>query len=319
MPLIKSDSNSARQKNIETEMRANPGKDSRAKNLAIAYSVQRRAKKKNKMSGGGKVDVDQDNQSLMREDGVGSKQDAPSLSRYSDGGNISLEQSKSGAQSSMKPLMRNAQMDNEPPVPGRKPDDERLSKDEYMSSSAHTSSIPRGPRDDMRPSESEYMADQAVDGSDEHYSNIADAILNKKRKMMASGGGADDDSMGSGGGTNQGGQTHKAGLLPSFLADGGEIGEGEDDEMSSSRKSRRDALPEGAVDIEQNGEVEPNFFYHQNEDAALKENYDEDLSDESQPMDSNEHSDSPDSRDQPDKFDMVDDIRRKMKAKKSRM
>lgn len=44
MPLIKSHSKRALQKNIETEMDANPSPQDRKQNLAIAYSVQRRSK-----------------------------------------------------------------------------------------------------------------------------------------------------------------------------------------------------------------------------------------------------------------------------------
>ena len=43
MPLIKSASKHALQKNIETEMEAHPGKSHHSQNLAIAYSVARRA------------------------------------------------------------------------------------------------------------------------------------------------------------------------------------------------------------------------------------------------------------------------------------
>ncbi len=50
MPLIKSRSKAALQKNIETEMEAHPSKEKRAQNLAIAYATQRRAKK---MAAGG--------------------------------------------------------------------------------------------------------------------------------------------------------------------------------------------------------------------------------------------------------------------------
>lgn len=53
MPLIKSASKSALQKNIKTEMDANPGKSKMKQNLAIAYSTQRRAGKRKKMSKGG--------------------------------------------------------------------------------------------------------------------------------------------------------------------------------------------------------------------------------------------------------------------------
>lgn len=54
MPLIHSKSKNALQKNIVTEMRANPDPKDRAKNIAIAYSVKRRAKK----AQGGKISTD---------------------------------------------------------------------------------------------------------------------------------------------------------------------------------------------------------------------------------------------------------------------
>jgi hypothetical protein len=55
MPLIKSSSKKAFQKNVETEMSANPGKANRAQNLAIAYATQRRSKSPKKMASGGQV------------------------------------------------------------------------------------------------------------------------------------------------------------------------------------------------------------------------------------------------------------------------
>jgi len=45
MPLKQSASKAAFKQNVETEMKANPGKANRAQNLAIAYSVQRKNKK----------------------------------------------------------------------------------------------------------------------------------------------------------------------------------------------------------------------------------------------------------------------------------
>lgn len=51
MPLIQGKSKKAFQKNVETEMKANPGPKHKAQNLAIAYSVKRRATNK-KASGG---------------------------------------------------------------------------------------------------------------------------------------------------------------------------------------------------------------------------------------------------------------------------
>lgn len=54
MPLLKSPSKKALSKNIETEMDAHPSPEKRKQNLAVAYSVQRQAKKK-KMAEGGEV------------------------------------------------------------------------------------------------------------------------------------------------------------------------------------------------------------------------------------------------------------------------
>jgi hypothetical protein len=55
MPLIHSKSKKAFEKNVETEMRANPNPKDRAQNLAIAYSVKRKAAAKKKMAEGGLI------------------------------------------------------------------------------------------------------------------------------------------------------------------------------------------------------------------------------------------------------------------------
>ena len=55
MPLIKRSSKKAFKKNVETEMAANPAPADRARNLAIAYSTQRAAKKRRMAKGGGVV------------------------------------------------------------------------------------------------------------------------------------------------------------------------------------------------------------------------------------------------------------------------
>lgn len=120
------------------------------------------------------------------------------------------------------------------------------------------------------------------------------------------------------------------------MAEGGEIDGGaeesmdHEDSIAAAIMARRDQLHAeidsgahdldtavkmaegGQVDIDENGMEEPNDFYSLNEDAALKENYDSDLEDVSQPMDSNEHGHEIDS----DDHDMVDKIRKGMKAKR---
>lgn len=112
-----------------------------------------------------------------------------------------------------------------------------------------------------------------------------------------------------------------------MMAEGGEIEEEDRAEsivqaIMAKRAMKRDAegdimhpgdedLEEGQVDIDDNAYEMPNSYYHQNEEAALKENYDEDMMDVDQPMDSNEH----DVEIESDKHDMISQIRSKMKRK----
>lgn len=72
----------------------------------------------------------------------------------------------------------------------------------------------------------------------------------------------------------------------------------------------------GMVDIDSNNEEQPNGYYNRNEDAALKENYDSDMDDVSQPMDSNEMGDSREDESE-NKRDMVGSIRARMKRMRS--
>lgn len=66
----------------------------------------------------------------------------------------------------------------------------------------------------------------------------------------------------------------------------------------------------GVVDIQDNGEEDPNDYDSLNEEAGMKELYD-DSQLEAQPMDSNEHGDSIDA----DAHDHISEMRKKMKAR----
>lgn len=77
--------------------------------------------------------------------------------------------------------------------------------------------------------------------------------------------------------------------------------------IMSKRKMMADG---GEVDLDLNSMEQPNGYYEQNEDAALKENFDH-MDGTGQPEDSNEHGHEIDS----DKHDMVSMIRRRMKMK----
>lgn len=91
-----------------------------------------------------------------------------------------------------------------------------------------------------------------------------------------------------------------------------EIMEDHDASIASAIMAKRRMMADGGmVDIDENAEEQPNQYYRRNEEV-LKENYDSDMDDVSQPMDSNEHSVDIDS----DDHDMVSAIRRKIMAKR---
>lgn len=109
-----------------------------------------------------------------------------------------------------------------------------------------------------------------------------------------------------------------------MMADGGEV-EPEDmpemyedeeqhhDSIASAIMARRKRMAAGGqVDIESNEMEQPNSFYEQNEDAALKENYDDDIEDLMQPMDSNEDRPSIPTN----KHDRISAIRARMKSRR---
>lgn len=107
-----------------------------------------------------------------------------------------------------------------------------------------------------------------------------------------------------------------------MMAEGGEVEEMQEempmdeedmehhDSIASAIMSKRAKYAQGGmVDIESNAQEEESNAADEYSEAALKENYDEDFSDMSQPMDSNEHSDDIPS----DKFDRIRQIRAKNK------
>jgi hypothetical protein len=79
--------------------------------------------------------------------------------------------------------------------------------------------------------------------------------------------------------------------------------------MAKKRKKMADG---GMVDIDENAEEQPNMYYSRNQEA-LKENYDSNFDDVSQPMDSNEHDITLEDEDQ---HDRVSRIRSKMNVKR---
>lgn len=136
--------------------------------------------------------------------------------------------------------------------------------------------------EEMNPAHSHYSADDSESAPmdeemEEHHASITAAIMAKRAKLHEMvASGAMDED-------------HAA---EDMMAEGGE------------------------VDLDENAMEEPNGYYPRNEHAALKENYDEDMHDVTEPMDSNEHGDEEESHSE-NKHDMVSAIRSKM-AKKRR-
>lgn len=222
MPLIHSKSKKALKKNIETEMEAHPGKEHRAQDLAIAFSVQRQARKK-KMAYGGEADrkdgnpgtpkAKPDNTRPPMEDYMGTYNGGPDRSKmgkyphpseseymssdnpekYAEGGMCA----HGGRMQCMEGCYAEggiAGQDNaksesnrSPGTPKAKPDNRRPPMEDYMSdynTGPDYSKEERYPH----PSEDEYMSSD----NPEKYAEggIADKIR-RKRMMMADGGTVD--------------------------------------------------------------------------------------------------------------------------------
>lgn len=330
MPLIQSKSKKALKENIETEMNENPNKKQA---IAIAFNVQRKNKRK-KMADGGMVKDSAKMESRPMPDERA--KDATMVSH-----NSSMKAPKDDSMTSQAPQMvasrprmaplsrpRMAQTDafkvklrdqEEPELmdldpaspkdqPARQYDEEgpdrqgpkvhplkmmakggMINKEVSMDRAEEDEvEHPAGLEEDddqMSPAKDEYMAQRFAEGGSVH----------REEDMQP----MDEEEM-----------EHHASVAAAIMAkkqrqmqlDSGSVDE-DDAEMYAEG---------GMVDIDSNAEESPNSYYKQNR-AALKENYDSDMDDVSQPMDSNEHGDELSDE---DSHDMVSSIRRKMSMKR---
>lgn len=150
--------------------------------------------------------------------------------------------------------------------------------------------------DQMRPPMDEYMADHFAEGGMAHefddqpdeeaeierHASIAAAIMAKRDQQRRQDSGSPDEDK------------------AEAFYEGGQV-EGSDESTS---------------DIMSNGKEQPNAYYARNREI-LKENYDSDMEDVSQPEDSNEKGDSEEDQTS-DPHDMVESIRRTMKARRAK-
>lgn len=254
MPLIKSSSKKAFKHNVETEMKSNPNEHKQ--DLAIAYSVQRQARKK-KMARGGYISPNENQQLHMQSQAM------------SDAERRRVQLANGGAvedpSHDMEMLKHKRSTD---PLDIESTLGERQSPEEILRST--------NPDKHLKPM---YAEGGNVDLEQAHMSNPS----NSKEEDMYDSMSLAEQIM------------HKRRML----AQGGQVDDSEADIMSNGSTTERASK-----------------FYPDEFQDALKENYDGDMEDVSQPQDSNE--DSRELSDE-DSHDMVEQIRRKMKAKRQSM
>lgn len=285
MPLIKSASKKAFQKNVETEMKANPGKANRAQNLAIAYSTQRQAKKR-KMASGGEIKaassrptIDEMEQRSMRmTDHLDPEHDANELSHM-------------------------AEID---------------ARDEHMSGIDDADD-----KREMDMVHQQALAEGGeISFHDEHMDNIDDmkrkrsmdmldakpmSHMSEKRAATKMVDEDDGDSM-------ETDMMHQE-LESDSLSKDGVLRYSKGGSVADMIRKKNMYARGGEVDLQDsNGDEHLNEEDQLSFDAARKKTYYDDSQISSQPMDSNEHGDE---LSDADSHDMVSSIRKRMKSKRS--
>jgi hypothetical protein len=312
LPLIKSSGKKALQKNIKTEIEANPSKDKRDQDIAIAYSVQRQARKK-KMAKGGPVEYGKGPEATQE---PGMPQPKPDDRRIAPIQYMSAHATDGDA------------------APPHKPDNQRLPMDEYMANhfalggtvqsldpeqakhlarhlmsmhsmepeGTHTTNEPGVPGrhpDDQRPAESEIMSGDFTDGSGAPSRKPDDMRPPKDRYMRVY--------------AAEGGKV-KGPMNPKLSESVKEGMEGMSRMSPAEAIMKKRKMAEGGyIDLNPPRDEGDEYYDNQNGKASMKELYtDDDL--DSDPWDSNEDGDARED-DEENKLDMVEKIRRKERLK----
>jgi hypothetical protein len=300
MPLVNSGSKKALQKNIEIEIAANPGKENMKKNMAIAYSIQRKNKAK-KMARGGEVAEPANKESMADAD-------------------MSQEESEEmlqGRKASMMPPMKAASM---------RPDaDEKEARSmDMLRKYANGGMVKRA--GDIRPTEDER--------EDTGLGMLEDEESHEDRPSRAASGRPDEDESPVRG-RRMLMNPAKREMAPRAAMNRPEVDDSPDygDDMLSQEEQedsyskdgivryakggivdkimqKRKMMAEGGdvADLQNNEDEQPNEEDDMAYDVLRKKAFDLDQISE-QPEDSNEHGDDIDS----DAHDRVDMIRKKMK------
>lgn len=346
MPLIHGKSKKSLQKNIATEMTAHPGEPK--KNLAIAYSVQRQARK-NKMAKGGIIEKP-DQMLAPKVKGIGKMRgdlaESPRMVHHQP-----EEFGKKVEDDGKLPKFSPGYPDKMPPKIKDDEDDYKQMLAEggnvTLEQSRMSNKIPpsygKKPAEPMNEASDDYDRERDLEPKEEELRDIyvkdkmayggilkdlfgdADMMADDQHDLDYAEKHGDDDSID---------ESH---LQDEYMAEGGMIDPMEEEPLNKSLmasdmsqeenadremkyKTMADAIVRkrlamgGDVDIQENQEERPLDFYKYNEEAVRRPIADDDQLMED-PMDSNEHAESLDDEDEHG-MDMIDKLRQRMKMRR---
>ena len=352
MPLIQSGSKKAFKKNVETEMDANPGKDNRAQNLAIAYSVKRKNRKK--MAEGGSIETEASSEKRPMPDNVYGDSNQVSRNRGDKAlrdsdwtGQPTVRQSQSpsphllsqpkGVGSDSLAMRQRAMHDDEEDfedsVPPQSDKAQPIQRDNEDGPNRQGPGVP-----DMERQHNNKRAAYAKGGNVEQMeaddeAHLMDSARPSSPSEQPKGSydeshdyapiSANPDEAHPHTGESENDMLRRHAMERAMYADGGNVDleqshlEPEETSMAREIMKKRMMASGGEVDLEGNSEEDLNNEDQMSFKAGLKEQYDLRQLDK-QPKDSNEDGDSreEDSENQNDEDD-ISAIRRKMKAKKA--
>lgn len=317
MPLIHSKSKKALQKNIETEMRANPSPEDHDRNLAISYSVKRRAKK----ASGGMVQSGSSDMNMADGGEVSAKNEKRPMpdNRYND----SKEVSKN---SGNKPAKNDHWTDRPEAAQSLKGGTYALTDADMKRSNSYANGGPvMEPEDDsIEHQEREYERQLQMRGAPSSDEGASDARSRNEMGSNRQGPAVsdmeephneyEDSAYAEGGIVEEEEMEHAASLAAAIMAKRKRYARGgailSEDSMESDDNDQ--------ADLSRNAEEDANMEDKASFDALRKENYSESdgLEALDQPSDSNEDGDSrEDDEENINDSDIVAAIRRKSKIK----
>lgn len=307
MPLIKGKSPKAFKKNIETEMASGKPQDQA---LAIAYSVKRKSKKK--MAKGGHIDESTGIHTPNYNEGKGKKGISESGEAYrisktnSNVSNPTKEGLRKAAIQEHRNKLEEMRSMPKPKLAAGGMITSTQGPKMVESSRIKAKSREEADREMMLPIKKE----QYADGDEIHVDINSHKNEPNDDEMMAEGGEIDDSP------DHEMEEEHHNSIAAAIMAKRHREAQDSDSDIDTQMMMAEGGDVESdVVDLMENGEEQPNEFYHLNEDEALEHNFNAPLEDIHQPEDSNLMGD-PAEDEAENEHDMISSIRRKMSMRR---